>query len=251
MKLIELRQTIDRELESNRARLRFQVLKRELPELSPFETPRAVVRFLADNNPAMSGRRSLIACDIVEGVQGGSSSLLASLLIAAFFPVLIRIRCGLLRPEGGSAAQLDWLVVDAFFETVASFPVQTQGQCAVINLVLGTRKNVCALLRADAARVRVETSLSDRRRLRLADPSPSPEARLGETRRTRPFTRDALTALGIPDNHRELLCESSISYVRSRFIGADAQDFARIYARYRKRRSRALKRVNRLRDNAV
>ena len=120
------------------------------PALAPFETLDAALAALALSSPLAREPREALIAALVAGAQRTREPLFASLLLAAFAPMLLRLRG---RLGGSSDDDLDQCVMTAFLGAVREV---SPGPHAAIALRWATEKRVFAELRAMGRSPRAE-----------------------------------------------------------------------------------------------
>ncbi len=220
MKITLIRNRIFRQLDSSRARARFDVTRSEVDALRELESPMSVVTFLHGTRLDQARERSAVTRAVIEQVQKRRDSSWGAILFAAFCPAIANIQRGLQYQWPFDAREVESLVYESFFEMAGTLPLETQGNRAVINLVLGTRRLVLRHIRRETAHRRCETPFCSSEPLPVADLAPSPETLLSNA--------ESKVPSGPP----------LISTVRGLYPNATAVELQRHYARIRKQQSR-------------
>ncbi len=125
----------------------FEIVKASRPVLAPFNGPAELVVFLHKNEKSTVDERSAIVEALVAEAQRKEGPLAMAVLMAAFFPGLLRLYDSIDQTLQLKRRDVEWIVVESFIETVETFPLSTQGRYAVANLLLGTRRVVIGHLR--------------------------------------------------------------------------------------------------------
>jgi hypothetical protein len=258
--LTETRSKINRDLEEAEAVAWFKEVRDQHPDLARFDTPSQVVAFLNTSGAGTTRDRSAVTRALIRGAQGGGGqggddSRWLSILIAAFFPVIVRTRSALGTVCGICPDEVDAMVLHSFTEAVATFPLTTQGKLAVVNLRWRARKLLNKELRKHNAWKETMTELPEDADDCTADDGPdAEEAFLGRERESllsQPALCRVLGQVAVGEDRADidmLLATHGggmplIDYVRSLYPHAGEQEFRQVYERCRRQRSRLMARL--------
>lgn len=228
------------------------------PELESFATFEHALDELGCSAPERYPMRERLARFLIAQAQGSKDPVWTAVLIVAFVPMLNRLRGGL-RGRLFEREELDQIVVAAFVEVVASFPLEARGDRTAMYLRQDTRRAVLRVL-TDEQRARAEQcALRDRAKVdREVNPprefnpftesasgnEPNEEERWDLERLVRALlekTRDA--------RHADLICRTTVggqsvaSYVDELHPGTSGAERDRLYELFYRRRRRALERL--------
>ena len=148
MGLLDLKPALERERMSGMNERRFEAARRRHPALAWHEGVHSVLAVLGDTSAARQGEQEALTRALVFEQQTGPYSLWATVLLVAFHPML----CRLLGPLAGSTPDgrdLDQMLVAAFLEAVAEFPLQERGRRVVAHLRWATRNKAFSWLQRE------------------------------------------------------------------------------------------------------
>ena len=258
MELDTIRNALGRTLRQPRTLADFDRGRRRNDALAPFAEPVDVVRFLNADDMTSCSQRSAVTAAVIAEAQRRGESCWAALLMAAYFPGLLRIRATVRPSAYLEVDELDALILSSFMEVVGTLPLDTQGKRAVVNLVLGTRKRVRKELKRDQKRVLLERPLNDWEEALHGRPYPSPEQLALELeaeelllpKHLEGWLRDLAGDRGSEDDLLLVLGtwasgKPLIEWLRERRPGIDGSALVREYGRLRKRRARLLEQLRR------
>lgn len=259
--LTETRTSINKDLEGADAVAWFKEVRDQHPELACFDTPPQVVAFLNTARAGTTRERSAVTRALIQGAQGGGGqgggeSRWLSILIAAFFPVIVRTRSSLGTVCGICPDEVDAMVLHTFAEAVATFPLVTQGKLAVVNLRWLAKKLLNKELRRHNEWKERLAELPEEADDCTADDGPDAEAACLDRERESLLSPSALhrvLSLVAADEDQAdiamLLATHGggvplIDYVRALLPDADEDEFRQLYGRCRRQRSRLMARLN-------
>lgn len=255
MHLASVRMAIDRQVRSRETNDRFQGARDRRLALLTFEDAPAVLEFLSNRREELAPARSAVTRALLEELQQNPHPCWPAILLAAFFPCLLRIRRN---PRLSDVEDGNNLIIASFIEAAGTLPLSTQGQLAVINLVYRTRKIVLTRVRREEQRLEVEELLEPEAIEQLLNqmcPSPSAEqmAIEQEEKRARSRSRVRARVRELCGRGREhdlaLVLETHgankplVDWVRDRHPHADQHELERHTNRLRRRRRRVIARI--------
>lgn len=270
MNLNELRERLERSLQSDEHHEALMVGRRRRAALSDFQSAREALRFLNLSDEELlrvdrwglapeliQSARSAVTAALIAEAQCRESSLWTTLLTLAYFPALLCLRGSLRASARQSPDELNALVVECFLETVEQLPLATQGRLAVVNLTMGTRKAVWRRLAQESARAAREISLPWELDELTGREAESPELvalqrEVEQARRSESILKLVLELMSeeseadqrlVLRSHRSEL--SFIDWVRQERPELSEVALGREYERLRRRRSRLIQRLRR------
>jgi len=257
MQLETVREALKKQVNTPETNRHFRQACCRRAALRPFRCAQEAVAFLNESTPGGRRARSAVTGAMIAEVKQRKASCWSAMLIVAYFPGLYRIRGAISCIASMEDQELDALVIECFLEVAGTFPLETQGRLAVVNLVLGTRKRILEQLREEVSRMATLAPLDNIDEERMWDPAASPEDLmvLREERhgvgpeQVRDLVRDLckdepeddlLLVLGTYASGKPL-----ITFVREQCPGVGPRELRRQYERCRRRRSRL---INKLRS---
>lgn len=232
----------------------FRAGRTRQPALRPFETPTEVVAFLHDREPGSIAERSRVTRALLEELQRHHHRCWSTILLVAYFPGLLRARRTMSSGRGMTRQEVDVLVLEAFLEFASSFPIESQGEFAVANLVLGTQKRIRQAHRRAACTADTERAGTENIE-HLLPRAPSPQERLDRAALHRTFSAERIRRWlrlhcgdASPEDLELLLRTYGsgvplISFVREVHSSVAEEELLQIYHRYRRRRNRLIARL--------
>ena len=196
--------------------------------------------------------RDAVIRTLIDLAQRDSRGPWRTILVAAFLPMLVRIRSRLHVDERDDR-DLDQVVMLQFLEAVASYPLADRDPRTAMYLRQDTRRAVVRHLRRDARRTRaldVLAAIAERR----CGFDPVRESASGEE--PNPFDEQELRELlgahlcdRLDGASRELVEKTTLGgvplwrYVEAKHPGLAPAERQRVYNRLKRRRERAIKRI--------
>lgn len=153
MGLQYVRRALKTELRAETSMKLFDETKKRYPVLAEHETPLSVLAVLGDESERRWAEREALTRTLVTEEQERPHPLWAALLLAAYYPMLSRLRHRIygddLDPE-----DFDQLVVSTFLEVVRAFPLDQRRDRTCMHLRQMTQRRVFRHIREEhAARV--------------------------------------------------------------------------------------------------
>jgi hypothetical protein len=250
MRIPDVHRALVRRSQSSNTLVLFTDARARHAALRPFDTPASLVEFLRRNEGHCVQQRSDLVAALLSEVQGGSAADWLALLVLAFFPGLLRLRERLNPRAFAVPDDLTALTFECFCEAAVALPLETQGRCAVLNLMTSTRRRVFRHVRSvhmhHALAAHVDTSFFDRL------PSPELNAEQACISREHSTQRGEAAVVAILAEPGVCTCDSDVAlavdafasgvslsaWVRREHPHLSEPDLRRTYERLRKRRSR-------------
>lgn len=256
MGLQYVRRALKTELRAEASMKLFDESKQRYPALAEHETPLSVLAVLGDESERRWAEREALTRALITEEQQRPHPLWAALLLAAYYPMLSRLRHRIygddLDPE-----DFDQLVVSTFLEVVRAFPLGERRDRTCMHLRQMTQRRVFRHLREEHA-ARVLIAPDD-----ISDMPPfAPEAWPGVPRpkrrrkaRTEPVDdREAVELLTsraacLGQDQLDLVITTIVRgerlrvYVNRTYSDRDPDERDRIYQRLKRQRSRTLARL--------
>lgn len=253
MSLSRLRSDLMRTLRTTAADGELARAQAHREELRAYPTVLSVLLEMQDQSPERYPQRDLLTRVLVAEAQASQPAVWTSALVVAYLPMLIRLR-GRLVSDTIARSDLDQIVLEAFIEVVARFPLEKRRDRTAMRLRQETQRAVFKALAADRKEhaelrrlVDDVTRAPDLELLRPSEPEVLSEEDRGELERA---LRQHLYASG-DAAVCDLVCRTTlggerlVSYVRRLHPTASEGELRRVYNRLKRRRERALARVRR------
>jgi hypothetical protein len=257
MGLKYVRRALKTELRAETSMRLFDETKKRYAALAEHETPLSVLAVLGDESTRRWAEREAVTRALVTEEQERPHPLWAALLLAAYYPMLSRLRHRIygndLDPE-----DFDQLVVSTFLEVVRAFPLADKRDRTAMHLRQITQRRVFRHIREEHAS-RVLIAPDDVSDMPPFSPdawpgSPKPRRRRHKVRPEPMDCRDAIELLTTRAAHLgqdqiDLVVTTMVRgerlrvYVERTFPDREPDERDRIYQRLKRQRSRTLARL--------
>lgn len=256
MGLQYVRRALKTELRAETSMKLFDEAKKRHPALAGHETPLSVLAVLGDESERRWAEREALTRTLVTEEQARPHPLWGALLLAAYYPMLSRLRHRIyghdLDPE-----DFDQLVVSTFLEVVRAFPLTERRDRTSMHLRQMTQRRVFRHIREEhAARVLIAPEEIDELGPIAPDSWPGcPTPRRRRKGQPEPVDdRDVVTLLTtraacLGQDQIDLVVTTIVRgerlrlYVERTYPDRDPDERGRIYQRLKRQRSRTLARL--------
>lgn len=253
MSLSRVRSDLMRALRSAAASVAFEGALDRHESLRAYPTITSVLVEMQNQSPELYPQRDLLTRVFVAEAQSTKQDAWISALLAAYLPMLIRLR-GRLVCDTIARPDLDQIVLEAFMQVVASFPLEKRRDRTAMRLRQETQRAVFKILARDRKEhVELRLFVDEVRRAPDLDlmSSGEPEEVSDEERaELKSALRRELCESG-DGGLFDLVCRTTIGgerlvdYVRRHQPNASEAELKQLYNRLKRRRERALTRVRR------
>jgi hypothetical protein len=250
MRIPDVHRALVRRSQSPRTLDLFAKARARHAALGAFDSPTLLVAFMRRNEGRCVQERSDVVAALIAEVQRGNNADWLALLVLAFFPGVLRLRERFGHALGTSHGELTALAFECLCEAAVALPLETQGRCAVLNLMSATKRRLLRHVQSE----RLRRSMEFARDAVFFDRLPSPDLDAEQA-----HLADELTATFSYESIADLLakpgvctCEADVAlardtylsrlplskWVRMRNPGLSEAELRRTYERLRKRRTR-------------
>ena len=250
MRIPDVHRALVRRSQSPRTLDLFTEARARHAALDAFQSPTKVVEFLRRNEGHCVQERSDVVAALIAEVQSGNTADWLALLVLAFFPGLLRLRERLNPRAFAGPDDLTALTFECFCEAAVALPLETQGRCAVLNLMSATRRQVFRHVSAARALAAFEQPVDEGRLACIPASEPTIEEAVVALEAA--CARSPETALALLTEPGVCRCEGDrtlavdtyasdlplAEWVRRTHPGLSEAELARTYERIRRRRSR-------------
>jgi hypothetical protein len=250
MRIPDVHRALVRRSQSSVTRDLFAEARTRHAALGAFDTPGDMLAYLRQSEGRCAEMRSAIVAALLAEVQGGPTADWLALLVLAFFPGLLRLRERLNPRAFAGPDDLTALTFECFCEAAVALPLETQGRCAVLNLMSATRRQVFRHVSAARALAAFEQPVDEGRLACIPASEPTIEEAVVALEAA--CARSPETALALLTEPGVCRCEGDLSlafdtyasdlplaeWVRRTHPGLSEAELARTYERIRRRRSR-------------
>ena len=250
MRIPDVHRALVRRSQSSVTRDLFAEARTRHAALGAFDTPGDMLAYLRQSEGRCAEMRSAIVAALLAEVQGGPTADWLALLVLAFFPGLLRLRERLNPRAFAGPDDLTALTFECFCEAAVALPLETQGRCAVLNLMSATRRQVFRHVSAARALAAFEQPVDEGRLACIPASEPTIEEAVVALEAA--CARSPETALALLTEPGVCRCERDLTlavdtyasdvplaeWVRRTHPGLSEAELARTYERIRRRRSR-------------
>lgn len=241
-----------REALSSQHLVAFAAARAQQPALACHQDMASVLEALADEREDTYPQREALAQALLAEHRAGAGPLWTQALVAAFYPMLSRLRHRLVA-SSLSREDLDQLVLTAFLSALEQVPLNDRKARTALRLRQRTERLVFRTLRRERAEQQLAAAAdelaADAAELGLLEPSVEepPE----EERETLPVLLAQLPDGALSARGREVLVATVLRRERlrdyvHRTVAGDEQTRERAYQRLKRQRTRALQRLRTL-----
>jgi hypothetical protein len=255
MKLRFLRDALMPELNGDAGKALFDDAKTRHSVLSKYQSPPAVLAAMGDVHGAPWPEREALTRTLLAEAQTRPCQFWSALLLAAYYPMLLRLR-GRIRGCAIDSADIDQMVVVTFLDVARNFPLEQRKNRCCMHLRQMTQRQVFQVVRRGSA-IQALTSLQSVENVDPAKlpPWPSPRSRHRAKPDSSPVDDSEAIALlasqasSVSKDQTKLLVatvvrgESLRLHVERGYPQHDSAERDRIYQRLKRQRTRTLVRL--------
>jgi hypothetical protein len=223
--------------------------------LSKYATPAAVLAALSNLSGAPWAERERLTRALLAEMQTQRHPFWTALLLAAYYPMLLRLR-GRIRGRAIDLADTDQLLILTFIEVTRDFPLDQRKNRTCMYLRQMTQRRVFQAVRQESA-IHAITSYQSVEDVDLARLLARPSSRLRHRTKTEAAPVDDSEAISLLASRASLLARDQINilvatvvhgeplrlHVERAFAQHDSADRDRAYQRLKRQRARALIRL--------
>jgi hypothetical protein len=237
------------------AKVLFAAAKTRHSAFSKCDSPAAVLAAMSDVPKASWVERERLTRALLAETQTQPHSFWTALLLAAYYPMLLRLR-GRIRGRIFDSVELDQLVVATFIEVARAFPLDQRKNRTCMYLRQMTERRVFQVVRLESA-MREMTSFQLVENVDLTKLPPWPSPRLRHGTKTDPAPVDDSEAVALLASRASSVSQEQIAllvatmvrgeplrlYVARAFAQYDPVERDRLYQRLKRQRARTLIRL--------